>query len=458
MKRRDLLAGVAALALLGRPAGAEGLASRPLPRQPRPFDPVSGIAHAGLGAASVAWAVRDAATGEMLAQRAADIPVPPASTLKAVTAAYALHRLGPGHRFVTRALLDGERLILAGGGDPTLDSDRLADLARAVAASGVRPKALAVWGGALPRMEQISAGQPQHVGYNPSLSGMILNFNRVHLDWRARAGGLSLQARARQQSPRAWTIRAEAVPRRSPTFAHDALPDGERWTIARSALAHAGSRWLPVRLPELYGGDVFQTLCRAEGLPLPAPEVIETLPQTAREVASVLSPPLPDVLHDMLEFSTNITAEAVGLAASGAGDIAASAGFMQDWLQGRGLAPGAVFSDHSGLSAGSHVGAAALSAVMADRHGVLEALLPAISSEAGIRIAAKTGTLNFVSNLAGLARGTSGRPLAFAILITDPVRHAATDGAELPEGVLGWTARAKALQLRLVEDWATRLG
>ena len=60
---------------------------------------------------TLAYAVLDPATGEVLAQRAADLALPPASTLKSVTALYALDRLGPQHRFTTRVLRDGDTLV-----------------------------------------------------------------------------------------------------------------------------------------------------------------------------------------------------------------------------------------------------------------------------------------------------------------------------------------------------------
>ena len=65
-------------------------------------------------------------------------------------------------------------------------------------------------------------------------------------------------------------------------------------------------------------------------------------------------------------------------------------------------------------------------------------------------VEAKTGTLNFVSNLAGYARGPDGAERAFAVMVADLPRRAATEGQELPEGVLGWTARAKRLQRDVV--------
>ena len=44
--------------------------------------------------------------GRIVEARDADLPLPPASTLKTVTALYALDRLGHAHRFRTRVLLE----------------------------------------------------------------------------------------------------------------------------------------------------------------------------------------------------------------------------------------------------------------------------------------------------------------------------------------------------------------
>src|SRR5690606_16052954 len=119
----------------------------------------------------------------------------------------------------------------------------------------------------------------------------------------------------------------------------------EHWTIARSALGSGGSRWLPVRRPELYAGDVFQTLCRARGLVLPTPEVIDDLP-AGQERAAIDSPPLEQILRDMLYHSTNLTAEVVGLHASGASDLTGSAAAMMSWLHGQGHGEELQLADH----------------------------------------------------------------------------------------------------------------
>ena len=72
-------------------------------------------------------------------------------------------------------------------------------------------------------------------------------------------------------------------------------------------------------------------------------------------------------------------------------------------------------------------------------------------------VAAKTGTLNFVSNLAGYVTGTSGTEGVFTIFCADAVRRRATIGEELPAGVSTWTRQAKALQADLLNSFAGRL-
>ncbi|WP_374633586.1 D-alanyl-D-alanine carboxypeptidase/D-alanyl-D-alanine-endopeptidase [Paracoccus sp. (in: a-proteobacteria)] len=459
LSRRGFLTGLGLLALT--PQLAPGLAP--------------GLAHAQAYlpsdpdiAGTLAYAVLDPATGEVLAQRAADLSLPPASTLKTVTALYALDRLGEGHRFGTRVIRSGNMLILAGGGDPVLDTDALGELAARVAeaekASGLPPPtAFMVWGGALPRIERLDAVQDEHLPYNPSVSGMVLNFNRVHLGWRRGKAGheLSLQARGSKLSPRAYTVAIAPVDRRLPLFAYDGSGKRESWTVARSALGQSGSRWLPVRRPELYAGDVFQTLCRARGLVLPNPAVIELLPE-GTEIARHDSPPLREIVAGMMEYSTNLTAEVLGLAASGAGDIPASARAMEEWLRMRGVSGDYRFHDHSGLSPENRMTARAMAQTVAgpggarDLRGVMKdiALRDAKGKriDSPISIQAKTGTLNFVSNLTGYAQ-KDGRQLVFSILILDEARHRASQGQELPEGVIGWTKRAKAAQQGLIEGW-----
>lgn len=451
INRRSLLAGLAAL-----PAASW---ARPPAKPAFPAGPV--VATAGLPGI-VAYARMDL-PGDRLADAAlAAAPMMPASTLKAVTALYALARLGRSRSFATRVIRAGDTLVLAGGGDPLLSTDDLARLAADLAATGQpAPARFTVWGGALPQIEEIAPAQADHLAYNPALSGMILNFNRVHLGWRQGGSQMSLEARAASHSPRAYTITA-APGDGTDLFSWQDKGAHEVWTVSRAATACPGSRWLPVRRPELYAGDVFQTLCRAQGLILPAPEVIRDLPP-GEIVANHSSPPLEEILRGMLYFSTNLTAEVVGLHASGAADPAASARMMQAWLAEQGQGQDFTLADHSGLSPDSRVTAQGMARLLAGpglAAGLPDLLKPnPLDEDLGrdpdqaAQIRAKTGTLNFVSNLAGYLQRPDGSRSAFAILAADPSRQAATAGQELPAGVLSWTRAAKRLQRDMLTIW-----
>lgn len=80
---------------------------------------------------TVSLTVDDAVTGERLFEYAADEPMIPASSQKVLTSFAALEVLGPRDRFTTSVRLDGETLVLVGGGDPLLADEHDEESARA---------------------------------------------------------------------------------------------------------------------------------------------------------------------------------------------------------------------------------------------------------------------------------------------------------------------------------------
>ena len=72
---------------------------------------------------------------------------------------------------------------------------------------------------------------------------------------------------------------------------------------------------------------------------------------------------------------------------------------------------------------------------------------------------AKTGTLNFVSSLAGFVTVPGGRDLAFAIFTADTARRDAIPPAERerPPGSKSWARRSRRLQKQLIREWTARL-
>jgi D-alanyl-D-alanine carboxypeptidase/D-alanyl-D-alanine-endopeptidase (penicillin-binding protein 4) len=407
--------------------------------------------------------------------------MPPASVAKAITALYALDRLGAGHRFATRVLATGPisagvvqgDLVLAGGGDPTLQTDQLGDLAALVARAGVKGATgrFRYWDGALPWLRGISDDQPVHVGYNAALSGLNLNFNRVHFEWK-RAGSdwqVAIDARGERFVPEVEMVEVAIAAREAPLFTYD---EGgvEGWTVASGALGKGGSRWLPVRNPGRYAAEVFRTLARAQGIRLEPGERASALPE-GQEVARVESEPLTEVLRDMLRFSTNVTAECVGLAASGLPSLDASAGAMSAWV-GSAFGAEVDLHDHSGLGGRSRVTAAGMAKILVAAEAGGRGLKP-ILRDVGMKddqgsvieghpvtVRAKSGTLNFVSGLAGHVSPPRGRELVFAIFSGDPSRRDAVPVAqrEEPEGAQAWNKRARRMQGQLISRWAGAYG
>lgn len=430
----------------------------------------------------VVCAVADVKTGKRLESVQGAEGLPPASVAKIVTTLYALDRLGAEHRFVTRAIATGPvqngvlqgDLVLAGGGDPTLDTNALADLAAGLKRAGVREVRgeFLVYDGALPYVRSIDETQPDHLGYSPAVSGIALNFNRVHFQWTRGPKGyaVAMDARSDRYRPEVAMARMRVADRRVPVYTYRDRDGVDDWTVASMALGKGGSRWLPVRKPGLYAGDVFRTLARAHGIVLKAPEVSGRLPE-GNELARHQSLPLRVILQGMLKYSNNLTAEMVGMSASAAGgappaSLRASAAEMSRWAGAELGMSETRLVDHSGLGDASRMTPDDLVAALVQvrKRGILRPLLKPfpIRDARGrvikghpIKVDAKTGTLNFVSGLGGFLTAPDGTELAFAIFTADLKRRARSkvSDQEIPEGARPWNRKAKALQQELIERW-----
>jgi D-alanyl-D-alanine carboxypeptidase/D-alanyl-D-alanine-endopeptidase (penicillin-binding protein 4) len=452
LSRRALLAGIGAS--LAAPLLAEG-------------DSAEALVAAAKLTGTTSFLVADAKTGRILEARNANALVPPASVAKTITSLFVLEHLRGKRRtevWASGAIVGGRLkgdLILKGGGDPTLDTDHLGDLVAEVARkiTAIEGRFL-VHAADLPALPRIAEDQPVQAGYDAGLSALTLNFNRVSFEWDAK--GTRMVARGERFAPEVTGVAVRLREAETPLFTY-ADKGVETWTVARSALRKPGSRWLPLRRPADHAAEVFLRLAAAQGLDLPAPLGIQSLPQ-AKLIAAHESVDLPPMLRDMLRWSTNVTAETLGLAASGAADLRSSGALMSAWAKGA-LGIEARFVDHSGLGAESRVTAAGLAtALMSPKARALRGLLKeqGVAGPDGkkakggaVRCFAKSGTLNFVSGLAGYIERPQG-DLVFAIFSADPERRAAVPIAQRdnPPGEKAYVGRARALQTALIARWA----
>lgn len=493
VSRRFVLSGLGALALPGGAlANAPAVSLRPRMRsvdfKARAAGGAEGlITRFGLPG-DVVCAVADVASGRQLESVGGDTGLPPASVAKVVTSLYALDRLGPEFRFRTRLIATGAvqngilrgDLVLAGGGDPTLDTDALAALASDLKQAGIREVhgAFLVYDGALPYVRSIDAQQPEHLGYSPAVSGIALNFNRVHFEWKRAAKGyaVAMDARSDRYRPQVEVARMRVASRRMPVYTYKDQGGVDQWTVADTALGKGGSRWLPVRNPALYAGDVFRTMARVQGIVLKPAEVTRSLPAGGEELARRNSAPLRVILREMLKYSNNLTAEMVGMTASAAqgrvpASLKASAREMSRWAAAAFGMGGTRMVDHSGLGDASRMTPEDLvrALVQVRGRGILRPLLKPfpMRDEKGrvnkahpITVDAKTGTLNFVSGLGGFMTAADGTELAFAIFTADTEARSKLKPSdrEVPAGARSWNRKSKQLQQKLIERWGAIYG
>ena len=174
----------------------------------------------------------------------------------------------------------------------------------------------------------------------------------------------------------------------------------------------------------------------------------------------------------MLKYSVNLTAEVLGISTTqartgNARTIRASAAEMNRWLlSDKGVAARMV--DRSGLGDESRITASGMVRFLSrpEVAGRLRPLLKDIPIRDAdnraipnhpVQVVAKTGTLNFVSTLAGYIRTVDGQDRAFAIFAADLDRREAAkrSGDEVPAGVRTWNRKARDLQQALLLRWGT---
>lgn len=455
------------------------------------------LARSGFAVEDVGYVLFDPVNGGVIAAHQPDLPHIPASTTKIVTLIAALKILGENYRFETSVSTTGEitdgalhgNVYLRGGGDPTLTTDDLRAFVAALHQAGiVRMSGSFIFDDSfLARSPQIDARQPIAASYNPGLSALSVNYNRILLRWKrkpdvaaflttvlspAAGGNLPVETMSIGLLPNDFDRRIKFLYRNGGTTDH--------WLLSPS-LSARGQEELPVKAdPGQMTALLLQALCRQHGITLPAPQRGLT-PSTAQVLHSHHSEALSEIVPGVLHYSNNLAAELIGQVAarklSGRPlSLPASATTLVDWYHR--ILPkedwsGFLSANHSGLSNASRHTPRQLAAIL--HYGwTLQVgdkqffwLLPGLSwspkdRHAETRVRAKSGTMSYTDGLAGFLTAASGRQLGFVVLITDFLKRAAFDAtlevriADPPPAARAWTQRAKELERVLVTDWITR--
>jgi D-alanyl-D-alanine carboxypeptidase/D-alanyl-D-alanine-endopeptidase (penicillin-binding protein 4) len=452
----------------------------------------------GRGWPSALWSVLAVSldTGDTLFARNPDLPLAPASNVKLLTTAAALHYLGPGYRFRTFLLADGPiadgvlqgDLVLYGTGDPSIAErfygSRTAvfeQFAQALSEAGIR------------RIEGDVVGDGTFLpgpGVPPGWSGESLN------DWYAAPATalsfnenvirLRVQAGAAGTTPVVETVpRAEGIPilneaTTSPRGTRNRLAvvrDDPNDPIAVVGQIPEGSRdvWrqLTVTDPEGFAAEALATVLTDRGItvegrarraagpresPIPqdatwAPALSESTPP--RILAVHDSPPLIDLLDVVNKVSHNLFAELIarttGLQVSGDGTFQGGAeAVMRFLVEEVGVDSAQVrLTDGSGLSPTNQVSAAAFIRTLEHMAGsphwpAFWSTLPEAGNPRELRrmyrtraagnLRAKTGTIERTSSLSGMVRSASGERILFSIIANEVP---STDAAKRLEDRIG---------------------
>lgn len=404
-----------------------------------------------------------------------DTPLAPASNVKLLTSAAALHVLGPEYRFRTWLLADGEveggvllgDLILYGTGDPGISErffsakdevfQRLVDQLEEAGIHAVAGDLVAdasFFDGPLRDLDWDRRDLNEH--FTAGVSALSYNENVV--SFRIRPGEVGSPPRVETVPPRsalevvntAETVTGTARPRLA-ILRDDPL---EPVRIVGRMRADARDVWrqMTVAVPADFVAASFRATLEERGIVVEGEGRAVTrsdfsaLPRLTapalgrrgpRIVATHVSRPLVDYLGVVNKESNNLFAElifrALGRASEGVGTAPASAFAVRRTLHEIGVdTVGLVQRDGSGLSGRNEISATAFVQTiegMSDgplwpefwaslpRAGTRYELGRMYRTAAAGNLRAKTGTIRGVSALSGMVRSRDGERLAFSLIV-----------------------------------------
>ncbi len=448
-----------------------------------PGDVELALRAAGLGEARIALCITEAGTGEPLVEISADELMTPASNMKLFTTGAALHTLGADFRFKTKLVLEGDRLVIVGDGDPAFgDSVLLETMTAGEDGPGldvegflslwVDPVVEAGYGNIREVVIDDSIFDREYVHptwprdqlnrrYCAQVSGLSFHLNTLHFFPRPRPGSRPSLAIF---EPRTTSLRSFSNNATSRDGVHD---DNTVWVARKLGtndltvygnVKHAYTMPVPVAMHEMSWifGDLLADRLRRKGLrvgPARLCDPLETV-HTGLTVGPVIYTPIATAITRCNRDSQNLYAESL-LKRMGH----AKTGQPGSWLNGAAIVRHAVHErlekvflaskliviDGSGLSRDNRVAPATVCAWLNSFHNDAELGGPFLDSLAvggvngtlerrfetgrleGAIVQAKSGYIDGVSCLSGYVTGPDGARRCFSIMVNDlrvPVRRA----------------------------------
>ncbi|HZV55541.1 MAG TPA: D-alanyl-D-alanine carboxypeptidase/D-alanyl-D-alanine-endopeptidase, partial [Rhodocyclaceae bacterium] len=408
----------------------------------------------------------------------ADQPMNPASTMKLVTTLAALELLGPAYTWKTAAwsaapidngVLAGD-LVIRGSADPRLTFEQFWLLLRQLRARGVREIA----GDLVLDRSLLAATDPEPSNfddkplrpYNVGPDALLLNFKAIRLQLVPDTAKKTVQVTAEPEPANLDITNLIRLGNNGcgdwkESLRADLNQHGNHWRLALTGTYSAScgeKNWHLGLLPHgEYVRGVFEQLWRELGGTLKGGVRDGAVPADARQLATIESAALSEIIRDINKFSNNVMARQLFLT------IGAEAGArpartedadaaVRAWLDGRDLRfPELVLDNGSGLSRRERISAANLTRLLAAawKSPVMPEFVASLPLTAvdgtmkkrlnGNGIAGqahiKTGTLEGVKTIAGYVLDRKGRQQIVVFL----VNHANAQAAQAAQdALLAW--------------------
>ncbi|MHC4800597.1 MAG: D-alanyl-D-alanine carboxypeptidase/D-alanyl-D-alanine endopeptidase [Planctomycetota bacterium] len=449
------------------------------------------IRRAELSNASIAVSVRDAETGAPLVSRNDGDMMIPASNMKLLTTGAALHVLGPEFDFRTRLLADGDRLVIAGAGDPGFGDPKLLELIELDGELGIGVGTFVdFWVNAAVNagLDEISEvvvddrifdrqfvhptwpGDQLNRRYCAEVSGFNFHGNVLHF-YPQPGSGTRPNLELFQPSVPWMLINNRATTRRGVHDRNDVWIARKRDSnilTFHGNVKYAYRTPVPVTIHDMprFFARLLAERLRAAGLPVTRFRTADVSDPdlTGRTIGPVIRTPISNALTRCNTDSQNLYAEAllkrIGHAltnepGSWFNGTAVVRHVVHERLSDPNLAVNLVMRDGSGLSRENRIAAATMTAWLSTFHdderlgpmfiaslaragqtGTLANRFESVDLH-GTTVQAKSGYINHVSCLSGFVTTPEGRRRSFSILV---------NGLHEP----GSVGRAKKMQERIL--------
>ena len=388
--------------------------------------------------------------GRPLFTRRERVPLTPASTFKVLVGAAALETLGPEYRFSTTfesvddpsdGKVQGD-LYLVGTGDPLLTRDDLRGGVALLARAGVRDVAGAVVADAslFSGAEVNKAWDPDDLQYGYAAGTSALSLDQGTVEFHLIPTSPGAPARVRVLPPSDMVhVSGTILTSYATLLTIQRDPERNDFTLAGRIEAGAEqSFWRPVIDLPRYAAGVARAMLRERGIAVEGGIRTGVAPLAPYVLWRHRSPPLREVVHEMMLESNNHFAEqllrAVG-ATRGAGTEANGALVERAVLTRDGVPQdGLRIVDGSGLAPSDRVTALTLATLLArtaqEKVGPLfVGALPRVGIEGTVRrrrigdargrVRAKSGHIEHVNALTGYVQTRRHGRVAFAIVVND---------------------------------------